>query len=292
MQVTETEDPDFLSNLLGGFNEATYEDDLESFPDCFDENGWPLLGIYDPYTLKHPITGVSWHLAPRVPTNDEVDPEYEDWFELAERFADAGLTGRIRTKPDVPEENPGISNVLYDSSSKKAADGNLAHLRTHVLPKLTELFEQRHCSPRFSLLWGDYCRIRESIGVAVPAMIRRKAGRETDQSSQFKHAQVKWYLRWRRRHVDELGKALSIANVESKTKCPDGFDIEWFRKTQLNFEKATRERPAFSEWGLARALSNSNRHPLKSELLKQNLIDEPRIPSVELDRFQYCKGLS
>lgn len=288
----DEEDPDFLSNLLGGFNEATYEDDLENFPDYFDENGWPLFGVYDPYTLKHPITGVSWHISPRVPTNNETDPDYEDWFELAQRFSNSRLVEHIRAKPNVPKENPNTSNILYGANSKNAADGNLAYLRTHVLSELTELFEQKTSSSRFALLWGEYCGILESIGVAVIAMNRRQSGREIGRSSQSKDAQVKWYLHWRRRHVDELGKSLRTANFEfkglvdqivnEKVTCPDGFSVEWFRKTQSKYSK----KSGSSEWGLARAFSTSNLHPLKSEFLKQSPTDEPKIPSVELNGFQ------
>lgn len=289
-------DPEFLYNLRDGFDDATFEDDLNLFPDYFDENGWPLFGEYDPYALKHPITGLVWYKSPRVLRDDETDPDYGYWFELAELFSSSRLIEHIRAKPDVPKEIPNTSNMLYEANSIKAADGNLAYLRTHVLPELREMFEHRSSSPRFALVWGEYSRILKSIAVAVPAMKRRKVGRDTIQGRQIKDAQVKWYLHWRRRHVDELGKAMNIANVEikdlvekiveGKTKRPDGFDIEWFRKTQLNFEKATRKRPAFSEWGLARALKNSNRHPLKSKLLKQSLTDEPRIPSVDSNDFQ------
>jgi len=130
----------------------------------------------------------------------------------------------------------------------------------------------------------------------VPAMNHRKAGRDADQNSQSKPAQVKWYLHWRRRQVEELGKTVIVANVDFKNlvekivikevECPDGFDIDWFRKTQLNFEKATANREAFSEWGFARALQNSNCHPLKTELLMQSPNDEPRIPPVDLDDFK------
>ena len=139
----DPEDPEQLSKFLGRFNEASYYDDLEYFPDHFDENGWPLFGVYDPYSLKHPITGVSWHVAPRVPTDDETDPDYEDWFELAQIYSSSRLVDHIRAKPDVPKEDPNTSNISYNATSKKAANGNLAYLRTHVLPDLKELFEQR-----------------------------------------------------------------------------------------------------------------------------------------------------
>lgn len=251
------ENPEFLYELHGSFDQDSYDADIQHFPDYFDENGWPLFGDYDPYTLKHPITGLSWYYEPRVPTNDGTDTDYEDWFELAQILSSSRLVEHIRAKPDVPKENPNTSNMSYGASSKKAADGNLAYLRAHVLPDLKELFEGRTSSPRFLVLWGEYCRLCENIGVAVTAMKHRQAGREIGRSSQTKDAQVKWYLHWRRRHVDELGKPLNIANVEfknlvediveGKVKCPDGFDITWFRKTQLKFPKVSFRYTGVSE---------------------------------------------
>ena len=184
----EHEDPEFLYNLRGGFDEATFEDDLEQFPDYFDENGWPLFGEYDPYALTHPITGVAWYKAPRVPEDDETDPDYDGWFDLAQTFAGARLVEHIRAKPDVPKENPNTSNILYGANSKKAADGNLAYMRAFVLPELEELLEHRECSPHFTRLWGEYCRLCENIGIAVIAMNRRQAGREIGKSSQSRDA--------------------------------------------------------------------------------------------------------
>lgn len=50
--------PDYCYRLLGAFDLDSYDDDLAEYRKYFDESGWPLVGDYDRYALRHPITGL------------------------------------------------------------------------------------------------------------------------------------------------------------------------------------------------------------------------------------------
>lgn len=209
------EDPDFLYNLRGGFDDTTYEDELEHFPEHFDENGWPLFGEYDLYALKHPITGLVWHKAPRVPRDDETDPDYEDWFHLAQQYQSTLnkiYIGR-RATPIYPVDNPQTKNNLYKTGAKYAVAGNLAYLKEHILPILETDFIRRSSSPEFALNWGEFVLIGENLETSFQITKRREQGRIGGKKNKVDRSpQLKWYLHWHHYNVDNLGQTKKKAD--------------------------------------------------------------------------------
>jgi len=135
--------PKIRYDSIGCFDEEAYESDLEQFPDYFDRNGWPLFDDYDPYSLKHPITGESWHLSPRVPKMHESGSNYECWFLVATTFISITSIGsallnvlRARKKPI---EEP-RSGVVHRASHPSASLSNSSN-EPGKLPKIGILFQ-------------------------------------------------------------------------------------------------------------------------------------------------------
>lgn len=278
----EHEDPEFLYNLRGGFDEATYEDDLEHFPEHFDENGWPLFGEYDPYALKHPITGLSWCHEPRIPISDETDPDYDAWFELLITYeaAKRQFTEIKKRKPKTSKKMPIIRQYNSASGVVLTVQENLAYLRSDIYPYLNKMLEGRSSSPEFLLLWGEFCRIAENIGVSTQ---RRGKGDKLD-------GQIKWCLHWQRYCKDVLGVSTIAANktflnvawkiVDSDAPCPPGFDKDWFAlalgQTTEGREKKIKPARQLPN-SLKRAYGNRRK---ADQLLASSPEADPKIPPI------------
>lgn len=300
------ENPEFLYNLRGVFDEFSYEDDLEHFPEYFDENGWPLFGIYDPYTLKHPITGVSWHLASRVPTNDEADPDYEAWFELAQQYESTlnKIIGHQHKSPLNPQTDPvndtANVHVLYNSGHKYAVAGNLKYLKECILPYIEDDLKNRTLSPQFTSTWGEFRLIGENLETSFKIETRRYQGQIGGKKNKAdRNPQLKWYLHWHRHQVETLGQTKKKADENFVTLAwrlynediplPNGFEKEWFSKAlgrgnkQEGSQTVTRKRPD----KLLRAFKNQ---VLVNQLLAATASETPKIPPVDPQFYEKLVG--
>lgn len=224
--------PEQRYRMDGVFDADSYNDDLSSYPDYFDENGWPLFGDYDPYTLKHPITGVSWLDAPRIPQEADAGTEYERWFQIAEEFNSGFFEVLLRMRE--------LSNKLgarYVSGPPVVRE-TLVLIRSELLPRLKELIEHRENSIELTLLWGKFRQLAEKLSVSVDAAGVRHA-RAISGSSKSKDAQMKFYLHWRRFYEEEKGWSARRANgafvalvrgiIRGERTAPPGFSIEWWK---------------------------------------------------------------
>lgn len=280
-------DPETRFELFGVFDQASYEADLVAFPDHFDANGWPLFGDYNPYALCHPISGLSWQENPRVPSEDETDAEYEQWFNLAEKFnsLQCQLIGLIRDTPKDPRDDPNDVDSLYSEKSQFAFAGNLAFLREHVLSELAAAFQRRKADVRFAELWGEFRDLARSMGVVASTTKSRAEGRNAPQPAAMK-AQRKWFLHWRR-YQTEQGKSsrkaigefreLVFDIAEGRLQPPDGFEKEWFAralKTDSETKKPARE--------LADFIKRARKAKDCDELLDQAPHEPPEIPPLSI----------
>lgn len=284
----EDADPEFLYNLREGFDEASFEDDLEHFPEYFDENGWPLFGDYDPYALTHPITGLSWHKIPRVPRDNETDPDYDGWYWLLMTY-DAAKMRFVKNQKRKPKASKKTSvKRQYSNASGVVLSvrENLEYLRRDVYPYLDKLFEGRSNSPEFLLLWGEFCQIAENIGVSV-----QRRGKDDKLTGQ-----IKWYLHWRRYCNDVLEVSTIAANktfvmaawriVDSNAPCPPGFDKDWFILAlgQTTEGRGKKNKPARQlPDSLKRAYIDRKK---ADQLLASNPETDPKIPPIDPDFYK------
>jgi len=288
----ERPNPAFRFELHGVFDSGSYDQDLEDFPEDFDENGWPLFGEFDPFALNHPITGDPWHKAPRVPAQDESESDYAAWYHLAMEFDNAQsiLISNVSRRPKVEAETTTETNSVYKVSSKVSASGNLGFLKEHVTPFLERKFSIREHSLEFSLLWGEYCRICEKIGVAVNADVARQNLREIGRRDQNLDKHKLWFAYYfinrviagsRAEKLDQM--QLLIRSIVDQT-CPNyaELDIEWFKKF-LSLEKRTtngEENPNY------RMLTQSFARPDFSEKKMRALLENHKtddLPALDLD---------
>lgn len=250
-------DPANRFRLIGQFDEFAYEEDLADFPECFDENGWPVFGEYDPYTLRHPITQETWHTNPRIPTKEEneSDDTYVDWFHLADDFLNiqTNLLSRDQelflTKPKRQTD----VKFIYRSHVKQALDANRDYLQNDLIPPLAVLFSERSSSPSFIRLWGDFCRMAGEMDLVFD----RKEKRHGQWQAQAKHEQLQWYahyyLRERKNHKNAIETEKAIcrlinAILDGKISEPIGFGVDWFEtmldlsgsvESNINYAKLT-----------------------------------------------------
>lgn len=287
-------DPESRYAQLGTFDAAYFEADLEGFSDYFDENGWPLFGDFDEYALEHPITGRSWHENPRVPTQDESDPDYETWFDLAGQFASlrSRLVELVQNTPIHPNDDPGGTDSLYRDVAPFAFAGNLGHLRDHHFNQLEEAFHRREATPEFLLLWGEFRAIAQSLEPAARISNTRNKGRGAKQPEPLL-AQRKWYLHWIRHYKDKLGNTVQKANsdfittaleiAEGRRQPPQGFDAQWFAQAlrqepdENGGRRAVRELPSY--------LKKARSYKHAAKLLKQAPSEGPLIPSVGRENY-------
>jgi hypothetical protein len=247
-------------------------DDIERWPDQFDEHDWPLFGNYNPYALMHPLKQVAWYHSPRNPTSNETCTEYLWWFKLAIELDLSWFADLTSWNSDT---------FAYPRSAVGAFD-ELSRVEEWVLPRLLELLEVRDASPEFALLWGEY---KSSID-GVPDSIKReviRSKRAKGGSEQEKSAQVKWYLHWKRHHCDELGWSPNRAKKEfvflvrdlasGKRPVPAGFTREWFKKA------------VGDHGGLPEVLRRANKNKRAKQLLSDSADAEPRIPPVALGAY-------
>ncbi|MEP3630558.1 MAG: hypothetical protein ABJN04_11190 [Hyphomicrobiales bacterium] len=288
--VEDIPPPEIRYELLNKFDLDSYDQDLGSFPESFDGNGWPLYGEYDPYTLTHPITGVSWHLSPRVPSTDETDQFYERWFELAETYntAIANLIDFRLTNQSRSLENTTESNLRFRTGAESSVYGGINYLQQNVLQQLNQLLAIRSNSPELTLLWGELLIVYERLLPSLTEEPRRR-GRKKGSKTNSKDAQLKWYLHWRRYAEDELGLSVRVLNQrfvdycfgihEGRVCLPNGFKKIWFEDA-LGRESYEDGKIASPIRALPDILKRSKKCALKGKLLNSAADDDPRIPSL------------
>jgi len=289
-------DPEFRYQLNDVFDEDSYDFDLENFPEYFDENGWPLFGDYDPYALNHPITGLSWTKNPRVPTPNEERGDYEQWFLVATEYDQLQMR-LLLALSNGPKgtifSDPLTNDSVYTRTSKNAFRGNLSYLHKHVTPHLEALIHDRQASVELSILWGEFCRITAQL----PEAIERTQHRHSRSRKNEKSAQLKWYLHWRRRFVDEMGWSAREANrvfcqivfdiVEGRVQPPNGFDAAWFEKACGTYEDESSNPPKtkFGR-GLPDSLKRVKHDKRRPELLQSKPSDNPLIPPIKFEAYR------
>jgi hypothetical protein len=298
-ELSDRFDPRQRYEIYGDFDEASFNDDVEEYPDLFDSNGWPLFGTYDRYALVHPITGLSWHLAPREPCLVEADPDYGFWYALATAFDEGQwrLAREVRRgKAEARFRDPGTENALYKMTSRHAVLGNTNYLRARVVPRLNELISNRVASPELAVLWGEFRDVTESMAEVVAREVRNyKSG--AIGGADNREGQLKFYLHWRKYYCD-MGLSVNRANekftklvsqiVSDELQIPEGFDKLWFHDTRKQLEGTTREEPKTGR-GLANSLLRALQDPRTPALLASAPDEEPRIPPLELTAYRRGK---
>ena len=297
--TTDDSSPAERYAVFRSFDPCSFDSDLERFPGCFDFYGWPLFGEYDRYALAHPITGLSWHLAPRVPEIEEPDGDYDDWFGLATDFQwiRSQLGGLGKPATSLSDDQP-LAGVSYRTASRNAAVGNLAYLRQTVLPALELLIEKRKASVRLASSWGEFRWLAESLSITIPASRNRQRSIELGRKHN-KDAQLKWYLHWRRFHCDGKGLSPRRANTllsrllvdisRDKIVSPDGFSKDWFQQCMYQPRVDQNDHvvagPKARSSGLSELFLRSGKDKRATRLLASDPEDDPRIPPLDPNAF-------
>jgi hypothetical protein len=230
-------DPSYRFHFSGQFDEFAYEEDLLDFPNSFDENGWPLFGEYDPYILCHPITQEPWHLKPRMPTKEENDNNetYVDWFHLAEDFQRLQAELLIRSRELFLGKAKRQTHVqfVYLPHFREAIDANRDYLLNELLPPLDVAFAERSWTPKFTALWGEFCRMAGEMDL----IFDREEKRQNQRRAQAKYEQQQWYahyfLRERPHHKNARKTEQAIAwlinaIVDGDIPVTERFEVNWF----------------------------------------------------------------
>lgn len=289
--------PDARYQATGTFDAFSYDYDIEKFPECFDQNGWPKFGEYDRYGLDHPITGRPWYDRPRIPDANESDSSYSDWFEIAQHLetmqaAHVELVGPHGEVDGLFLRDANFDDAIFHYHSPEAVANNLAYIKKHVLPRLLTLLHARRATSEFARLWGTYCSIH---AVVEPAVERRAAGHAGRVQGRIllKDAQVKWYVKFRELHQRVVGCSaletetafidLVHALINRLRLLPPGFDIQWFQGAagqEVKDGKFVRFQRT-----LPYALKRASAHGQYHKFLTASLDDPPAVPPIELDAY-------
>lgn len=279
--------PEARYSMHGTF-EVISEDDFGKFPASFDKFGWPLFGDCNRYSLFHPITGRPWYEAPREPKNNEEDPKYSDWFQLALEYVDA------RAYFQVQESSKKLTRPKdIDQDSLRFAEGsdaffaNTAYLAKHVHPRLRELFARRECTPEFAQLWGQYKEVTGALVLSAKRAFHTEKSAEGGRNDD-RAAQLKYYLHWRR-YADTLGLKKRLARSEfvqyvynivaDAIEPPPGFAKEWFERAATRIPGSDGKLKFVPD--LPDTLKRSGTDKRRKPLLASNPTNDPRIPPVQ-----------
>jgi hypothetical protein len=243
-----------------------------------------------------------------VPRSEETWPDYNYWHALATEYGDlAAIIRKIRKEHGGEPylEDPGTADSIYSAGSDKAVRGNLRYLRQNVLPPLKAALQDRKSSIELTTLWGEFNRIVYSLpGAGALAKKRHEEKLEQARKAIIDHeravggrknnkdAQLKWYLHWRRRYVNELGwsvKQSDFTCLDVAFKIASGvippprkFPREWFRAAYgerlKTGERAKTKKPSLI---LPDRLAHSGNDKARDRLLESGSDEEPTIPPLD-----------
>jgi hypothetical protein len=279
--------------LDGKFDPDSYNDDLVAYSDFFDDNGWPLFGEFDPYSLVNPISQIPWHQAPRIPTISEINSEYWGWYRLLEDFnrVTDELSALTKQSPqEFKSKHRGTGDGHYLPKSLTALEGNVTYITRHIIPKLKILIAKRQHTIQLTILWGELQEIVSAFQISLDYANRHlKAVR----AAKTKAPQLKWYLHVRQHH-ESMGLSANAINlrlglvvasiVRGNIPVPDGFTKEWFRATQQ--QSIEKGKPRVYSRGLSDAFRRSKSDARAAELLKSLPHEEPIIPPIDLGFYE------
>ena len=170
---------------------------------------------------------------------------------------------------------------------KNAADGNLAYLRSRLLPQLRELFRLREASPEFIRTWGEFKFIVGNLRISTREA-RNRSVRGAGGRKNAKSAQLKWFLHfrregqrrgWTRNRANKHFSQLVCDLVNGKRELPEGFNLSWFQSAACTTGKGERIKYVAS---LPETLKRAGTDPRRAKLLASPPEADPAIPPVDV----------
>ena len=288
MPELDRENPEWRYSLHGDFDEHSYDQDLEDFPEYFDDNGWPLFGDYDRYVLVHPFTGLSWHVAPRELQEGDTK-KYEYWHALAQEFdhTKGKMVEIIKNSPASTKQIKKLEYIPMGGNFKGALGHNVSYIRTQLIPALNKKFSKRKSDLEFSLLWGEFNAVAGTLGLSLS---KEKQVRNASLSAQKrnKDAPLKWYFHMEKKFVkDGLTTNRFNAFLKNEIYTILTRHSEKLAERDLNvLKKLFRNEKGNKEIKIERVLADFlvRRHKdadRKRRLLASKPSEVPKIPSLD-----------